>query len=29
MAFLNWAAAEKGVKVPVSKRQACEFGFDE
>jgi hypothetical protein len=29
MAFLNWAAAEKGVKVPVSKKRACEFGFDE
>jgi hypothetical protein len=27
MAFLNWAAAEKGVKVPVSKRQAEEMGF--
>lgn len=27
MAFLNWAAAEKGVKVPVSKRRAEEMGF--
>lgn len=27
MAFLNWAAAEKGVKVPVSKRRAEEIGF--
>jgi hypothetical protein len=27
MAFLNWAAAEKGVKVPVSKRRAKEMGF--
>lgn len=27
IAFLNWAAAEKGVKVPVSKRQAKEMGF--
>jgi hypothetical protein len=29
MAFLNWAAAEKGVKVPVSKRQAEEMGDGE
>jgi hypothetical protein len=27
MAFLNWAAAEKGVKVPVSKKRAEEMGF--
>jgi hypothetical protein len=27
MEFLNWAAAEKGVKVPVSKRRAEEMGF--
>jgi hypothetical protein len=27
MEFLNWAAAEKGVKVQVSKRQAEEMGF--
>lgn len=29
MAFLNWAAAEKGVKVPVSKRYAEEMGLGE
>jgi hypothetical protein len=29
MAFLNWAAAEKGVKVPVSKKRAEELGFAE
>jgi hypothetical protein len=27
IAFLNWAAAEKGVKVPVSKRYAEEMGI--
>ena len=27
MEFLNWAAAEKGVKVPVSKKRAEEMGF--
>jgi hypothetical protein len=27
MEFLNWAAAEKGVKVPVSKRQAADMGI--
>jgi hypothetical protein len=27
IAFLNWAAAEKGVKVPVSKRQAADMGI--
>jgi hypothetical protein len=29
MEFLNWAAAEKGVKVPVSKKRAEEMGFDD
>jgi hypothetical protein len=29
MAFLNWAAAEKGVKVPVSKKRAEEMGFSD
>jgi hypothetical protein len=29
IAFLNWAAAEKGVKVPVSKKRAEEMGFVE
>jgi hypothetical protein len=27
MAFLNWAAAEKGVKVPVSKKRAADMGI--
>jgi hypothetical protein len=27
MEFLNWAAAEKGVKVPVSKKYAEEMGI--
>jgi hypothetical protein len=29
MAYLNWAAAEKGVKVSVSKRYARELGFSD